>query len=64
MLGMVRPPLQAPNGAHVQAPQQSAFACTAVQLQAIEAELRQTYRQQSVAVHPDKCGHPLASKVK
>ena len=63
MLGMVRPPLQAPNGAQVEGPQQPAFACAAVQLQAVEAELRQTYRQHSVAVHPDKCRHPLASKV-
>ena len=63
VLGMERPPLQAPSGAQVEGPQQPAFACTAAQLQAVEAELRQTYRQQSVAVHPDKCGHPLASKV-
>lgn len=63
VLGMERPPLQAPNDAQVAGGPQPAFACTAVQLQAVEAELRQTYRQQSVAVHPDKCGHPLASKV-
>jgi hypothetical protein len=60
---VLQPPLRVTPPAQAREPQQLAFACSALQLQAIDAELRQTYRQLSVAVHPDKCSHPLASKV-
>lgn len=63
MLGIQRPPVLAADPAQQQGPQQVALACSPAQLQVIQAELRQTYRQLSVSVHPDKCSHPLASKV-
>lgn len=63
VLGMQLPALCATTAAQVQGPQRAALACTTAELLDLEAELRQTYRQLSVAVHPDKCSHPLASKV-
>lgn len=63
MLDLSPPPLADAPAAQQQEPQQLAFACSAAELQLIEARLRQAYRQLSVAIHPDKCSHPLASKV-
>lgn len=70
VLAMRPPPLSAAahaaaDAAHLQPlpPQRSVFTCGAAQLRGMEGELRRSYRLLSVAIHPDKCSHALASKV-
>lgn len=73
VLGMRQAPLAAAARATVAAAaaaaaphppqQQPLLACSAAQLRCLEGELRRSYRQLSVAIHPDKCRHAQASKV-